>query len=163
MTDTPRSARARTILSLVLQTVISAQVLMGTTVNLTVDLPGDDKRMPLPWEWARAVSHGPLSLTMHAIVGLAILVPATVILVLSVRARRAALIAPAAAVAAALVAAALMGMEFMRAQTNAPSLMMAAFTAIALVANGLFVALNSGTARVMHPPATASLRQLEQR
>jgi hypothetical protein len=121
---------------------------LGIWVNLYGRLPASDHGANLAAGFARAVADGPVGLSIHAVLGAALVISAAAALARSILVRRVTLIAVTSVALLAVVAAALSGARFVGNGDNAASMSMAvaAGTAIAAYALVLFVTASAQAA-----------------
>ena len=112
------------------------QFAIGVVVNLYVKLPKADKGSGFFTAIGRAVSNGPASLAIHAILGLVILLAAISLLVRGILARQRVVIALSAVGLLAVLAAASSGAGFVGNAKASASLGMALATAVAMLCYG---------------------------
>lgn len=106
---------------LVTLAAIAAQFALGMIVNMYVQVPSSDAHA----SWLREIQTAPAALTAHAIVGLVLLVSATIVVIQSIRARRWSLIISAAAGFVVLIGAFAAGEAFVKNGSDSDSLTMA--------------------------------------
>lgn len=119
-----------------------AQFLLGTATNLFVDIPTDHPGARPPEYFSGvvqsvtwAILHGPsLLLTVHAILGLLLVVFGFRLLIPAIRSRHRATVITAVVGAVAMLAAGFNGGSFLNYNEDFSSMLMASFFAIALVA-----------------------------
>jgi hypothetical protein len=107
---------------------------LGIAVNLFVTLPRQDHEAGPGSAIARAMSHGPLAVAIHAGLGLALIVMALAMIIRAVITRQGGIIALALAGLLALGSAAYNGARFVGTGQNDASFTMALDWAIALLA-----------------------------
>jgi hypothetical protein len=115
---------------------------LGVWVNLYGRLPASDHGAGLVTGFARAVSNGPAGLSVHALLGLILIVSAAAALVRAVLVRRPVLVGAAAAGLAAIVVAAVSGASFVGNGSNGASMAMAVAAAVAIGAYTLVLFLS---------------------
>lgn len=114
---------------------------LGVWVNLYGHLPASDHGANVATGFARAVPNGPAGLSIHALLGLILIVSASTAVVRAVLARRPVLVGAAAAGLAAVVVAALSGASFAGNGSNGASMGMAVAAAVAIGAYTLVLFL----------------------
>ena len=105
---------------------------LGMWVNLYGQLPASDHGASLVTGFTRAVSRGPVGLSIHAILGVLLLASAAAALVRAIRIRRSNLIGPAIVGLVAIAVAGLSGARFVGSMTNSASITMALAAAVAI-------------------------------
>lgn len=106
---------------------------LGMWVNLYGQIPVSDHGKGVFTAFGAAVAHGPLLLTLHALLGTLVLAAATAFVVRAALARKAAATIVGAIALAAVIAAWLSGARFVGASANAASAGMAMSTGVALL------------------------------
>ncbi len=119
---------------------------LGVWVNLYGHLPASDHGANLTVGFGRAVSAGPVGLSIHALLGLLLVVSAVAALLRAVLVRRAPLIAAAVAGLLAIVVAGLSGASFVGTASNGASMSMATAAGVAVGAYAVIL-LISGDAQ----------------
>lgn len=119
---------------------------LGVWVNLYGKLPATDRGAGLASGFARALTDGPVGLSIHAALGVVLLGSAIGVLVRSLRLRRPGLTAAAAVGLVAVLAAGLSGSSFVGRGTNGPSMSMAVAAGVAIGAYALVLFLTAGVA-----------------
>jgi hypothetical protein len=128
--------------SLAVLTLIVAEYAIGMYVNLYITVPSADHGRGL----GEAISNGPATLSLHAVIGLALALGAIGLLVLAIRARRAGVITLAAAGLVFVAGAAAAGTGFTRSGDAGASMGMATFTGAALLCYAVLLYLAAGRA-----------------
>lgn len=105
---------------------------LGMWVNLYGQLPASDHGASLATGFARAITDGPVGLSIHAVLGVVLIVSTISALVRSIAVRRPALIAATAVGLAAVVVAASSGARFVGSGDNAASMSMALAAGVAI-------------------------------
>jgi hypothetical protein len=151
---TVRGLRANSFAALV---ILLLEYGLGIWVNLYGQLPASDNGASLPAGFGRAVADGPIGLSVHAVLGLVLILSAVTAVVRSFLARRPVLVGAAIAGLAAVVIAALSGARFVGHGTNATSMSMAIAAGIAIGAYAfmLFLAVPA-SGRPIQAPANLS-------
>ena len=117
---------------------------LGIWVNLYGHLPASDHGANVPAGFARAISNGPVGLSIHAVLGVVLIVSAVTAVVRSVLVRRPALIAVTAVGLVAIVVAAAGGASFVGNGDNSSSMAMAVAAGVALGAYALVLLISGG-------------------
>lgn len=119
--------------ALALVVMLLIQYVLGMWVNLFAALPKPDQGKGILAGFGAAVANGPAGLTLHALLGIALLLGAIVLVARAVLARQ----VPAAVLAAvaliAIVSAWMSGARFVGHTADGTSFAMAAATAVALL------------------------------
>jgi hypothetical protein len=137
--------RANTLAALVMLLI---EYGLGIGANLYLTLPHGDRGKGLFPAFGAAVVHGPVVITLHALLGTLLLGAALGVLIRSLRASRPLLIALAGTALAAIVVAWLSGASFVGKITNGSSLAMALAAAVAILSYVLVLfATASGSPR----------------
>lgn len=141
-----RGLRANSFAALV---ILLVECGLGIWVNLYGLIPASDHGASLAAGFGRAVVDGPVGLSIHAVLGAALVASAVTALARSILVRRATLIALTSVALLSVVAAALSGARFVGNGDNASSMSMAvaAGTAIGAYALILFVTASAPAAR----------------
>jgi hypothetical protein len=128
--------------SFIMSVMLVVQYGLGIGVNLYVTLPAKDHGGGV----GKAISNGPLSVSLHAILGLALIVVAVALAAYAIRARHVAIIALAIVGLVALIVAGVNGNDFVSNEHNGPSMGMAMAWAVALLSylGMLFVVSRAG-------------------
>jgi len=116
---------------------------LGIWVNLYGHLPAADHGANVGTGFSRAISGGPVGLSIHAVVGALIVISSVTATVRAVLVRRPVVLVPAVLGLLAVVDAAVSGATFVGNGSNAASMSMAVATAVA-VACYAFLLLISG-------------------
>lgn len=135
-----RGLRANSFAALV---ILLAEYGLGIWVNLYDRLPASDHGASLAAGFARAVADGPVSLSIHAVLGAALVISAATALARSILIRRVTLIALTSVALLSVVAAALSGARFVGNGDNASSMSMAVAAGTAIGAYALVLLLTA--------------------
>lgn len=127
------------------------QYCLGISVNLYSTLPATDRGKSLFAGFASAVGHGPLLLSVHALLGTLLLITALVAVIRSSRLSTTPPIALTAVALLSIIVAWLAGSEFVGHANNGSSLTMALATAVAILCYALILFL-VGTSRARPGP-----------
>jgi len=119
--------------SLGISVMLLAQYAIGIGVNLYAPVPDTDQGRGLAVAVGRALSNPPAVLTIHAALGLLLLIAAINVLSRAIRARQRPAIVTSATGLAAIAGAALSGAAFVNNGRPGASMAMAALTAVALL------------------------------
>jgi hypothetical protein len=138
-----RGLRANSFAALV---ILLVEYGLGIWVNLYGRLPASDHGASLAAGFGRAVADGPVGLSIHAVLGAALVISAATALTRSILVRRMTLIALTSVALLAVVAAALSGARFVGNGGNASSMSMAVAAGTAIGAYAL-VLLVTASAR----------------
>lgn len=106
---------------------------LGMWVNLYAQIPAADHGRGVLAAFGAAVAHGPLTLTLHALLGTLLLVTAITVVIRAVLARKAAAVVIGAVAFLAVIAAWLSGARFVGTSADAASVSMAMNTGVALL------------------------------
>lgn len=136
--------------------MLLAQYGLGVWVNLYGHLPASDHGANIATGFARAVSKGPLALSIHAILGVLLILSAAAALVRAIRIRRPVLIGAALVGLLSIVAAAFAGARFVGIMSNGASVTMAIGAGIAIGAYALILLLPPQQLVTPHPSPPAS-------
>jgi hypothetical protein len=109
------------------------QYALGMWVNLYAHLPASDHGKGVFASLGNAVADGPVELGIHAVLGVALLVPAVALLVRAILARLPVILGASLLGLAAIIAAAINGDRFVATQNNGVSLGMALSAGFALL------------------------------
>ncbi len=113
--------------------MLLAQYALGMWVNLYAHLPALDRGTGLVAAVGHAITDGPVELAIHAILGIALLLAATLLLARAIFARRPITFVVSLLGLAAIIAAAINGARFVSTQNNGVSLGMALSAGFALL------------------------------
>jgi hypothetical protein len=130
-TDRLRALRGNSFGALV---IVLVEYGLGSWVNLYGHIPASDHGSNVASGFARAISDGPVGLSIHAVIGVILLGAATGALVRAYLVRRANLIVAAVAGLICIVVAGLSGSAFVGNGSNAASMRMAIAAGVALFA-----------------------------
>lgn len=136
-----RGLRANSFAAIV---ILLVEYGLGVWVNLYGHLPTSDRGASLAAGFGRAVADGPVGLSIHAMLGVVLVVSAATALVRSILVRGPALIALTAVGLVAIVAALLSGARFVGNGDNASSMGMAVAAGVAIGAYALVLFLSAG-------------------
>ncbi|HEY2597813.1 MAG TPA: hypothetical protein VGJ79_04970 [Candidatus Dormibacteraeota bacterium] len=114
---------------------------LGMWVNLYGHLPASDHGANIATGFARAVSKGPVGLSIHAILGVLLILSATAALVRAVQLGRAVFIGAALVGLLSIAAAGFSGARFVGSMNNSASITMAIGAGIAIGAYALILLL----------------------
>jgi quinol-cytochrome oxidoreductase complex cytochrome b subunit len=138
---TAQGLRANSLAALV---ILLIEYGLGIWVNLYGQLPASGNGASLPAGFGRAVADGPIGLSVHAVLGVALIFSAVSAVVRSFRVRRPVLTGAAIVGLVAVVVAALSGARFVGHGTNATSMSMAMAAGIAIGAYAFMLFLSAG-------------------
>lgn len=124
---------------------------LGIWVNLYGQLPASDRGAGIATGFARAIYQGPVGLSVHALLGVILIVSALTAVVRAVLVRRPALIGATAVGLVAIVAAALSGASFVGDGGNSSSMTMAVAAGVAIAAYALVLLLSADVAAPPRP------------
>jgi hypothetical protein len=124
---------------------------LGMWVNLYGQLPASDHGASIATGFARAIHKGPVGLSVHALLGVILIVSALTAVVRAVLVRRSALIGATAAGPAAIVTAAFSGASFVGDGSNSSSMGMAVAAGVAMAAYALVLLVSAGIAVSSRP------------
>lgn len=127
--------------------MLLVQFVLGMWVNLYGQLPASDAGANPATGIGRAISDGPVGLSIHAVLGLLLIASAIAALIRAIRVREAVLITAAAVGLAAMVTAALSGARFVGHGDNGSSISMAVAAAVAIGAYALILFTSSANTR----------------
>jgi hypothetical protein len=119
---------------------------LGIWVNLYAHLPRADHGADVAGGFGRAVADGPVGLSIHALVGVILVVSATTAVVRSILIRRIALVVVAALGLVAVLVAGLGGARFVGQGTDASSMTMAIGAGVAIGAYAFILFVSPGGA-----------------
>jgi hypothetical protein len=119
---------------------------LGMWVNLYGQLPASDQGASIATGFARSIYKGPVGLSVHALLGVVLIISALTAVVRAVLVRRPALIGVTAVGLVAVVAAAFSGASFVGDGSNGSSMGMAVAAGAAIAAYALALLLSAGTA-----------------
>ena len=147
--NAPPVARVRAVRGLRANSLAAIVILLfeyglGVWVNLYGHLPASDHGATLATGIGRAISDGPVGLSIHAVLGLVLVVSALTALVRSILIGRPVLIALTAVGLAAVVTAALSGARFVGHGDNGSSMGMAIASGVAIGAYALVLFVAGG-------------------
>jgi hypothetical protein len=114
--------------------LLAIEIVLGITVNLFVKLPAGDKGTPWAAGFGAAITSGPVSLAVHAIVGTLIVLASISVLIRAITTRRALLIVLAIIGLIAVLSAWSSGTGFVGDGQDSASFSMATATALAIAA-----------------------------
>jgi len=120
---------------------------LGIWVNLYGRLPASDHGASLAAGFGRAIADGPVGLSIHAVLGAALVISAATALVRSILVRLAALIALTSVALLSVVGAALSGARFVGNGDNASSMSMAVAAGTAIGAYALVLLVTASARR----------------
>lgn len=123
--------------------ILLVQYGLGIWVNLYGHLPASDHGSNIAAGFGRAVSRGPVGLSIHAVLGAFLVVTAVAAVVRAVLVRRRALVAATAVGLIAIVVAALSGASFVGNGSNGASMSMAVTGGVAIGAYALVLLLSA--------------------
>ena len=121
--------------------VLIAQYGLGTYLNLYVPIPAADQHAGIVQE----IANGPYALTLHALVGVALVIAAIVLLRRAIRIQDVTIIVLAAVALAAIVGAFIAGEVFVHDGKQSSSFMMGMLTGVALLGFVATLALASAS------------------
>ena len=124
---------------------------VGIWVNLYGHLPASDHGANIVTGFARSIYKGPVGLSVHALLGVILIVSALTAVVRAALVRRPALIGATAVGLVAIVAAALSGASFVGDGGNSSSMTMAVAAGVAIAAYALVLLLSAGVAAPPRP------------
>ncbi len=139
---TVRGLRANSLAALVM---LLLEYGLGIWVNLCAQLPASDNGASLPAAFGRAVTGGPIGLSIHAVLGAVLILSAVSAVARSFGVRRPVLIGAAITGLAAVIIAALSGARFVGHGTDAASMSMAIAAGVAI---GAYAVILFGSAAV---------------
>ena len=119
---------------------------LGIWVNLYGQLPASDHGASVATGFARAIYKGPVGLSVHALLGVILIVSALTAVVRAVLVRRPALIGATGVGLVAIVMAAFSGASFVGDESNSSSMGMAVAAGVAVAAYALVLLLSAGIA-----------------
>jgi hypothetical protein len=119
--------------------MVLIQYCLGMWVNLGVNVPASDRGANLLDAIVRTVANGPIGLSLHALLGLFLIVSAAAAFFRAVRIGLTRWTVLTGVGLAAVVLAAVSGARFVSADDDAASLAMALFAAAAMFAYGLIL------------------------
>jgi hypothetical protein len=156
--QTPRALSGLRLQLFIALLLLSIEIVLGMAVNLFVKVPAGDKGTSLFAGFAAAITAGPVSLAIHAVVGTLIVLAAISVLIRAISTRRGLQIALAIIGLLAVFGAWTSGAGFVGDGKDSASFSMATLTAIAIAAyaSALFAvpAVAAGTAK-SEPAKTA--------
>lgn len=138
-----RGLRANSLAAIV---ILLLEYGLGVWVNLYGHLPASDYGTNLATGIGRGISDGPVGLSIHAVLGLVLVVSALTALARSIRLGRPVLIALTTVGLAAVVTAALSGARFVGHGDNGSSMGMAIAAGVAIGAYALVLFVAGGVA-----------------
>jgi hypothetical protein len=124
---------------------------LGVWVNLYGHLPSSDHGANLASGFVRAIDKGPVGLSVHAVLGVLLLVSALTALIRAILVGRPVLIAAAGVGMVAVFVAALSGAAFVGHGRNSSSMAMAIAAGVAIAAYALILFLSAGTVSSSRP------------
>ena len=129
---------------------------LGMWVNLYGHLPASDHGANIATGFARAVSKGPIALSIHAIVGVLLILSAAAALVRAIQIRRPTFVGAALVGLVSIVAAAFTGARFVGSMSDSASITMTIAAGIAIGAYALILLLPPQQTVTPHtsPPAS---------
>jgi hypothetical protein len=116
---------------------------LGMWVNLYGHIPAGDHGANAGTGFGKAISGGPAGLSIHAVLGIFLVISSVTAAVRAARTRRPALITATAAGLLAMIDAAISGASFVGSQSNAASMSMAIAAAAAIAAYALVLFLTA--------------------
>jgi len=119
---------------------------LGVGVNIYATLPASDSGTGLLPAFSRAVTDGPIVLTVHALLGTILLITGLAAVVRASLARRPLLISMTSSALLALIVAWFAGATFVGDQASGASLAMAIATGLAILCYALILFIVPGTA-----------------
>lgn len=134
--------------SLAAVSILLVEYGLGIWVNLYRRLPAAEHGTDIATSFARAVSKGPIGLSVHALLGVILIVSAAMAIVRAVLVRRSCLIGVSAVGLAAVLVAAVSGAKFVGTGTKAASMSMAIAAGVAIGAFALALFLSGSTPTV---------------
>ena len=138
--------------------MVLVQYGLGMWVNLYGHLPASDHGANIATGFARAVSKGPVGLSIHAILGILLLASAAAALVRAVRMGRSTFVGAALVGLVAIAAAGVSGARFVGSMSNGASLTMALAAAVAIGAYALILLLPPQQGVTPDPSPAASVQ-----
>ena len=123
---------------------------LGIWINLYGHLPASDHGANIPTGFARAIANGPVGLSIHALLGVVLIVSAVTALVRSVLIHRPALIAVTVLGLVAIVVGASSGATFVGKGDNASSMTMAIAAGVAIGAYTLVLLISASAQTPEH-------------
>jgi hypothetical protein len=117
---------------------------LGVWVSLYGHLPASDHGVSIATGFAQAVSEGPAGLSIHAVLGVILVISAVTAAVRAALVRRPVMVGATAVGLAAIVAAALSGASFVGDGSNGASMSMAVAAGVAIGAYALVLLLSVG-------------------
>jgi hypothetical protein len=145
LVDNGTSARVRGLRNNVLAALVMLVLEYGVGIwtNLYANLPASDKGKSTFAAFGGAVAHGPVGLTLHALLGTLLIVTAVSVVVRAVLTHLSALIIIGSVALLAIVAAWISGTRFVGHPANSASFGMAIATGVAILAyvTILFIAI----------------------
>jgi hypothetical protein len=123
--------------------ILLLQYGLGIWVNLYAHLPAADNGAGLASGFARAISNGPVGLSIHAVLGVILIASAVAALVRACLVRRRALIVAAAVGLTCILAAGFSGAAFVGNGSDAASMSMAVAAGVAIFAYALILFLSA--------------------
>lgn len=127
-----RRVRGLRLNSAAICVMLLAEYALGMGVNLYLRVPAADRHHGLLTALGRALTSQPVTLAVHAGLGLALLIAGTSVLTRAIFARHRVAIAASATGLAAIVAAAVSGASYVDAGKDGASMAMAMLTGVAL-------------------------------
>lgn len=106
---------------------------LGITVNLYANIPGADHGKGLFSAFGAAVAHGPISLTLHALLGTLLLISSVTAFFRALPVGRTVFIASTGVAFIAILVAWMSGAKFVGSMTNSASLTMALAAGVAVL------------------------------
>jgi hypothetical protein len=157
--QTPRVINGLRLQLFIALLLLSIEIVLGIAVNLFVKVPAGDKGSSMFAGFAAAITAGPVSLAIHALVGTLIVLASISVLIRAISTRSGLQITLAIIGLLAVIGAWTSGAGFVGDGKDSASFSMATLTAIAIAAyaSALFAvpAVAAGTAK--SEPATAAL------
>ena len=120
---------------------------LGIWVSLYGHLPGADHGANIATGFAWAVSKGPVGLSIHALLGIILIVTATTAIIRAVLVRRPVLVGTASVGLAAIVVAAISGANFVGNGSDGASVSMAVAAGVAIGSYALILFLSGSATR----------------
>lgn len=139
--------------------ILLIQYGLGIWVNLYAHLPASDHGANIATGFARAVSNGPVGLSVHALLGVVLIVSAVAALVRAIRVHQPVFTAATAVGLAAIVVAAISGASFVGDGANAASLSMAIAAGVAIAAYAFVLLISAGRSVPSRTQGLAKARQ----
>jgi len=124
---------------------------LGIWVNLYGQLPASDHGASVATGFARAIYKGPVGLSVHALLGVILIVSALTAVVRAVLVRRPALIGATGVGLVAIVMAAFSGASFVGDASSSSSMGMAVAAGVAMAAYAVVLLLSAGIAVSSRP------------